>query len=418
MAFRKRNVAISPPSLQNARASRTSTDPVIKTPPPGVRPSPVDGRPTTSTGTPSLDALLAGHAGLALGNSILLVENGTTDYAGTLLRYYAAEGAVQGHVVHVVGVGDHWSRELPGLTGAVTAENGERERDKTEQNKMKIAWRYERLGQFGAGARGGNQTYPFASDIALIPPIVPDRGPKTEKVSKTSSSSIPSAFCHTFDLTKRLELPIQATFHFINSPSPDSRKAPFQDILGKLSSHLLQSPPDRVHRVVIPTLLSPALYPALCSQPHHVLQFLHSLRGLLRRYPTRLTAMITLPLELYPRSSALERWIESLSDGVMELTPFPYSHDAASAISTSGAATAQEDQPQGLFKIHRLPVYHERGGGGSGATGLGDDLAFTVSRRRFTIKPFSLPPVEGDQEAQQGGSEGVLGKQTKVDIEF
>ena len=62
-----------------------------------------------------------------------------------------------------------------------------------------------------------------------------------------------------------------------------------------------------------------------------------------------------------------------------------------------------------------------RGGGGGGVAGVGDDLAFTMSRRKFVIKPFSLPPVEGDTEAQGAltmGPEEGKGKQTKVDIDF
>ena len=61
-----------------------------------------------------------------------------------------------------------------------------------------------------------------------------------------------------------------------------------------------------------------------------------------------------------------------------------------------------------MVRVHRLPVFHERGGGGGG--GVGEDLAFTVSRRRFVIRPFSLPPVEGDREAQKAEGEGEGGK--------
>ncbi len=120
---------------------------------PGTRPSPLDGRLTTSTGTPTLDNLLAGHAGLAGGNSLLIEETGTTDFAGSLLRYYAAEGVVQGHIVHVVGVGQQWGRTLPGLIGAGEGED----KGSKKGEKMKIAWRYERLGEFRtvAGSRGG-----------------------------------------------------------------------------------------------------------------------------------------------------------------------------------------------------------------------------------------------------------------------
>jgi elongator complex protein 4 len=113
----------------------------------------------------------------------------------------------------------------------------------------------------------------------------------------------------------------------------------------------------------------------------------------------------------------LTRWMELLSDGVLELAPFPSS--AIAIKSTPGISTVHEEPPQGMLKIHRLPVFHEKGGGGGEASGFGDDLAFTLSRRKgLVIKPFSLPPVEGDSEAQQGRHEHDHGKATKVDIEF
>lgn len=166
MSFRKRSVGISGPSsrlsapspsqLEAAHQPQPSSTPAVSdsrptSQPPGTRPSLLDGRLTTSTGTHSLDGLLAGHAGLVVGNSILLEESGTTDYASTLLRYYAAEGVVQGHKVHVVGVGQQWGRELPGLslggdTGSKTVAEA--------QEKMRIAWRYERFEEFGSGRAG------------------------------------------------------------------------------------------------------------------------------------------------------------------------------------------------------------------------------------------------------------------------
>ena len=172
MSFRKRNIGLSPSSLRSPASSisnldvdkvvlsATATEPTV--PPPGVRPSPLDGRPTTSTGTPSLDAILAGHAGLALGNSLLIEELGTTDYASALLRYYAAEGLVQGHMVHVVGVGEQWGRELPGLVGASEAHSEADSAGKEKKERMKIAWRYERLGEFGTGAAGPRGGIPLS----------------------------------------------------------------------------------------------------------------------------------------------------------------------------------------------------------------------------------------------------------------
>ncbi len=147
MSFRKRAVVVGQSGSNSASSQSTTAN---KTLPPGLRPSPPDGRLTTSTGTHSLDSLLAGHAGLALGTSLLIEEHGTTDFAGYLARYFAAEGVVQGHQVHVLGMHEGWGRELPGLG---TGEKSGGSSSKANDEKMKIAWRYERLGEFGS-ARG------------------------------------------------------------------------------------------------------------------------------------------------------------------------------------------------------------------------------------------------------------------------
>ncbi|KAK2781820.1 hypothetical protein FQN52_001313 [Onygenales sp. PD_12] len=396
MSFRKRNIGLSPgsprgiaPNAPSPHAPQPPTKPIL-----GLRPSPVDGRQTTSTGTPTLDGLLAGHAGFVLGNSLLIEESGTTDFAGALLRYYAAEGVVQEQRIHVVGVGEQWGRALPGLVGAADA--AEEKPSKGKEEKMKIAWRYERLGEFGTGIAGSR---------------VP--APNVEKSPDSSQSTpTPQVFCHTFDLTKRLTHPSLPSINYIPLSSSIHDGSPYTPVLNRLSTAISTSPPNIVHRVIIPSLLSPALYPPHASQPEHLLQFLHSLRALLSIYSNRITTMMTLPLSLFPRTSGLTRWIELLNDGVIELAPFPHLSDASPA-ATSGAATAHEEPPQGMLKIHRLPVLHERGGGGDNS--LGEDWAFTLSRRKFAIKPFSLPPVEGDNEAQQGNTSGAASKQ---DLEF
>ena len=161
MSFRKRNVGINP-----GRSNATSTDPSALTrdikaadlsstasapSPTGVRTSLLDGRLVTSTGTSSLDERLAGHGGQVLGTSLLLGENGITDYAGVLLRRYAAEGLAQGHSVYVVGVADQWARNLPGCVGVDGGlEDGRLSKDATTE-KMKIAWRYAESARSGLG---------------------------------------------------------------------------------------------------------------------------------------------------------------------------------------------------------------------------------------------------------------------------
>lgn len=121
--------------------------------------------------------------------------------------------------------------------------------------------------------------------------------------------------------------------------------------------------------------------------------------------------MQSLPLSLHPRSSGTTRWLELLSDGVFELAPFPHSADAEFA--TSRDPTTKEEPPQGLLKVHRLPIFHDRG---SGHVASDSDWTFTLSRRKFAIKPFNLPPIEGDTEAQL--SAGGEPKPKKADMEF
>ena len=229
----------------------------------------------------------------------------------------------------------------------------------------------------------------------------------------SGAAEAPTKFCHTFDLTKRLVHPPDSIMSFLRVDIAKPDDSPYSSALARLTSLLATSPSNSVHRLVVPSLLSPALYPPHASSPEHVLQFLHSVRALLSTYPGRLTAMLTLPLSLYPRSSGLVRWMELLSDGVVELSPFPHSYQADAPNATSGPATSQDEPPQGLLKFHRLPIFHERGGG---TTTVGEDLAFSLSRRKFTIKPFSLPPIAGDIEAQRPA--GPDQKDKKTELEF
>ena len=250
-----------------------------------------------------------------------------------------------------------------------------------------------------------NQSYSFP--ILTVSTALPDRSLS----SQASSAQPEEPFCHTFDLTKRLSIRQDLEIHHIQISAGST---PFVDIIRQLEQSLSTSSPNSVHRLVVPTVLSPALYPSHASQPENFIRFLHSLRALLRQYSNKLTVTTTLPLDLYPRSTGLVRWAEILSDGVLEVTPFPHLMDASNSLAESGGAKASEEQPQGMVKVHKIPINTERGEGGAGdGNSMGGDLAFTVSRRKFVIKPFSLPPLEGDQEAQKEG-----GSLTGKDVEF
>ncbi|KAI5778659.1 paxneb superfamily protein [Geopyxis carbonaria] len=343
---------------------------------------------------PSLDSLLAGHSGLALGCSLLIEEPGTTDYGGALLRYYAAEGIMQSHTVTVVGFSESWVRSLPGVTGDASLEKPSAR--PAEGERMKIAWRYERLGEFGSGIGGS-------------------RAQSASPRDPTAPQDPSSVFCHAYDLTKRLSIPGGARLNFIPPPSAAGNPAenPFHAILKRLDTLISAEPAAQPHRIVIPSLLNPALYPPHAAAPQNLIQFIHALRALLRIYPRKLTIMISLPTELYPRDTGLIRWVEILSDGVMELLPLPR--------WTAAKASAGDNKPQGLVKMYKLPVLGDKGGGVGAIAAGGEDLAFLVTRKMFEIMAYSLPPAdaeEGDGNVDRPGAIGHEKKATAVDIEF
>ncbi|KAI0964869.1 Elongator complex protein 4 [Xylaria arbuscula] len=375
MSFRKRNAVLSNPG--SAQAAQTKTNDTTSIP--GVRPSPLDGRPTTSSGTASLDNILAGHSGIPLGTSILAGEHGTTDFAGMLLRYYAAEGLVQGHQVHVLGLHEGWRADLPGFS---TESKSSRTREASSADKMKIAWRYESLGSAGAA-----------------------RDREAQRAQGLSGSDATATFCHTFDLTKRLsttDVKGQINFHqsmTLSGPGAKQTSA-FKLFIRDLSLKLANSPPLSVHRIIVPNLLSPTMYSSSSSLPQEVLQFLHGLRALLRQYPKTLTAVLTLPLSLYPRTTGLTRWIELLCDGVLEFIPLQ-STTIHKPPPSSKSEKKDDEKVQGLIKVHSLPIFHEKGGGSHSAL---DDQSFSLSRSRgLIIKPFYLPPADSDENEPKPG---------------
>jgi elongator complex protein 4 len=217
-------------------------------------------------------------------------------------------------------------------------------------------------------------------------------------------------FCHAYDLTRHLDNAdmkgeLRTTpFNTALALSLDSyaRPSPFKAFLKDVQDRLIVSQPSVIHRICVPNLLLPTLHgPALC-QPSEVLQFMHGLRSLLRQFSNRLTAILTLPTSLYPRSTGLTRWIELLSDGVIEMMPLQEKSDSLTVLKS-------EEPIQGLMKFHRLPLHHEKGGG-SDSGNVYEDLSFRLGvSTGLIIKPYSLPPVGeiADRDSNKPDTPGI-----------
>jgi elongator complex protein 4 len=84
---------------------------------------------------------------------------------------------------------------------------------------------------------------------------------------------------------------------------------------------------------------------------------------------------------------------------VLQLLPFPHAF-STDASPSSSSSNKNEEKMQGLLKVLKVPVLSDRGVG----VGGGEDMAFAISRRKFDIRPFHLPPMEGEEDGGGGGT--------------
>ncbi|BFZ58961.1 Elongator subunit elp4 [Savitreella phatthalungensis] len=395
--------------LPDGSSSRAATSiSGIKRRPRGVRASPLDGCTVTSTGCASLDAIISGHTGLPLGASFLICETGTTDFASILLRYFISEGVEQGHDIWVGGGNaKQWFENLPAIAeprrrvdtstenssarAAAQASNGER---------MKIAWRYNHLGEFGSGLRDGRQS-------------------GTEHENDNAGKDSDPIFCHDYDLTKRRNRSSLDPALLHDSPAPASTGDPFTPILASLVQMLDETAKERpknVLRCVLPGLLSPTSYPTNAALPRYYIHFMSTLRALLKKNRARMVLLCSLSVDLYPRTTPSTRWSEILLDGSFTLRPFATSATGAvNELATTAEPTG--NTPQGLLLIHKMPGFE------SSQAVVHNDLSFRATRKNFVIEAWTLGVLD-EEQPREGGHQTIIedgmqeARRTKIDVSF
>ncbi|RCK63534.1 Elongator complex protein 4 [Candida viswanathii] len=381
-----------------AKPDRTpdATSQIMKNP--GVRPSLATSQPTTSTGSSDLDKILL-HQGLPLGNSLLIEESGTTDFASVLLRACVSQGVMHNRISNeqnahsiVLGVTPQWSNELPGV---YKGSSKEQKRAKIIENESKV--NVSNLSNVpSSSTRAADPNLKIAWRYGL------NKKPESkEEVEKTTYEH----YNNQFDLTQKL------------TPGPNPQDityvplaASFTTMINQISSIIktqLRSNPTKIIRLVIPSILNPSLYHPLFTSPSFIFPFIHSLRSLLRQHSNNLVVVCSVSLDLYPKGSSLITLMQSLFDAVIHLQPFNQE-------MTQLLEKAYKNEPskiqQGLVNIIKIPVLSERG-----LMMVHDgEYAFKNGRKKFEIEEWSIPVEDDSKETNQTQEGG----QTTKNIDF
>ncbi|KAJ3153162.1 Elongator subunit elp4 [Geranomyces variabilis] len=383
--------------------------PAAHPPIPSTRISAANSTVITSTGVPAIDALLGG--GLPLHSALLIHADRFTAYAKLLLSYYLAQGIASSNAICLADDDpqDLVQNLMAVVEGKVPSEvssepdddadddalvlpaTGVRQLGATreEDDKMRIAWRYQGLPKFDAsvgvlGRRDVNSQQPF---------------------------------CNLFDLTKRitaaqlnaagprmalLDVSSVAADAEVNNV-PDTASA--YDTLIKSINDLIDHygfrirpgapPPPTVLRIAIHGLGSPTWGPAT---PQRLASFTHSLRAALRT--SYATAVIIIP---HSTPLATATTLAHLTDAALRVDSF--------AGAASPVHPAYESQYHGFLDVLKIP----RVGCLGARKGDVGRLGFKVRRKRFAVELCSLPP-EGEGEGRGDDEEpaAAAGKQKRA----
>ncbi|CAI8017665.1 Elongator complex protein 4 [Geodia barretti] len=327
----------------------------------GSRPSLHNAQLLVSSGVPSMDALLGG--GLAVGTVLLIGKHKVIDvlnfelslttaeedvfasYSRLLLKMFLAEGVMCGHAVYLASASEDPTELLGDLPSAV----GEEEKKESgpvldtsptvpgskKADQMKIAWRYQNL-------------------------------PKVQ-------SSFSNRFGHFFDLTSLMDPSRLAS---IDMTTFDVSR----QLAARNSTDLYRSLKTQIQSKIKSGDFS-------VDSQNSLQQFLHSLRGLLRR--AYAVALVTVPTHLM-QDSVYVRQIERLCDSAVRI------------ISFAGSEPNPLFQDyHGLFQLVKLPCLN------SLTSHLPEtlDLVFKLKRKSFSIEKRHLPPEFSDtaSRAQEDG---------------
>ncbi|KAL3232243.1 Elongator complex protein 4 [Nakaseomyces bracarensis] len=384
---------------------------------PGVRPSPASSQPTTSTGCSDLDKVL-GHMGLPLGCTLLIKEQGSTEFNSILVKLMCAQGIVHNrleddktrrgntHLI-VLSLNQSLGKELPGIYKG----------SKREVKKTKISEEQSKISVQNLSEQPQKERPHRYKDLKIAwkyKYVDEQRGVGNEKSEITSSEY--KDYNHQFDITSRLlPAPTSSELTFVNPTQP------VHSVINQIEK-VIELHDHKLIRIVVPSILHPAMYPPRMFQLSEILLLLHGLYALVKKYGDRCVLMGTLSSDII--DPFLLSNIENLFDSALTLEPFGQE-------MMQFLERVYKTQPgkiqHGLLHVMKLPVFSERGE----MHVMRSELAFKNGRKKFEIEEWGIPVDDVDDADDKnkskdlGNAHGMENsqvtapkKQTKVELDY
>ncbi|ODV87117.1 hypothetical protein CANARDRAFT_26545 [[Candida] arabinofermentans NRRL YB-2248] len=395
------NLQLQRPNTQQQHQQRKDEQPLLGSHP-GVRPSILTSEPCISTGSSDIDKILA-HQGLPIGTSLLIEENGTTDFSSTLLKIYLSQGIVQNrlnpssqntHLI-LVGLDQTWAKTLPGV---YKGSSKERKKLAVKENESKVSvsnlidsqqQQQLQLQKEHILAQKQKQQQQESSNNDLKIAWRYGLQRKSEKSEDLSESQYPN-YNNQFDITSTL-IP-SASPKELTSISIPTRSKSYDLVLKQIEQAIQRQPPNVLIRIAVPLFLNPMIYhESQLQTTTNVIQFIHGLKRILKTHQSRTTLLISLNLDLFPRSNPMTSLIEMLSDAIIELRPFdPQLYNLMEKIYKNQPAKIKH----GHLNIHKLPTLSD-----VGLMCVQDmEYSFKNGKKKFQVEEWSIPVEEEDTD--------------------
>ncbi|CAK1578245.1 unnamed protein product [Parnassius mnemosyne] len=349
--------------------------------------------PFISSGIPSLDHIIGG--GLPTGALFAIEEDVLGSYSRVLTKYFLAEGIICKHALFIASADEDPCEIVNELPQACT--DPAIDAVPNDRNvEMKIAWRYEGLGQVESSF-GSNSTFGHNFDLS-------------KHIDKETIQKSDVTYCFLND-DNNIEFEKQIGF---KNYMFYKLLMKIKDIVSK-SEFQTSNKNKNILRISIQSLGSPVwmaldcdVEPVDSSYGQDLIKFLYCLRVILK--DTLAVAFITIPSHLFDDDLFMSRILYSV-DNAVRIESF--------------AGSSRETNPvysdyHGLFHVTKLSAIYTL----VPFVPPSLDMAFKLRRKKFVIEKLHLPPeLQESSEREQDDITAVpktvsCGGFRKKDIEF